>query len=654
MQDSFLWLEELHSKKSLAWVAAQNLQTIKRWTGSAHFNELQDQALHMLGQKDKLTMGVVYRDEVYHLWQDATNPIGLWRKARVDSLKNNPQWQTLLDLDQLSLDMRIETFLGETSILKNSSRVLLNLAPQGKDACEVKEWDLESGGFVEEGFATRLSKDELSWMSKDEVIWSSTETATECGYSAEIYSWKRNSEPQLILEIPKSSMSVWPHILNDSQEQPHLFVVHNLNWDDHETWYWQEGKLCATGLPLNMRICGLYKDRLVIWLEKPWQKFAADSILICREPRKWAELSSEDFDCIFEPSEKISFQEFQVFKGGVAISYTDVLKNRVCIWTDSGSKETSVPEGISVGALFSPVEEDRLYTSFQSFSEPPGWFEFKESGWENLQSAVAHFATENVKAKQEWATSQDGTEVPYWVVYDDRFQFPRPTLQYGYGGFLTSLFPTFSSLIGGLWLERGGIHVLAQIRGGAEFGTKWHSAAILENKQKSYDDFISISEDLIAKGYTTSSQLAIQGRSNGGLLVGATITQRPDLYGAAVIEVPLLDMFRYVELPPGSSWTGEYGDPREAKFAEIIGKYSPYQNIEKNSQYPPILIRTARSDDRVHPAHARKMAAKLQMLGHPAWFFEEELGGHRSTPIKDKAFQLALVYEFLWKTLSSK
>ncbi|MGZ5280364.1 MAG: prolyl oligopeptidase family serine peptidase, partial [Pseudobdellovibrionaceae bacterium] len=564
------------------------------------------------------------------------------------------KWISLLDLDQLSREKGIETLLMSTEFLNGSSRVLLSLAPQGKDSREIKEWDLGQNDFIENGFSTRLSKDELSWVTQDHVLWASTEKPTHCGYTSRLYSWQRGQSPELILEIPQTSMAVGPFVLKDQQSKPHVFVFHFLTWDQSESFYWKEGMLLSTGLPGDVWLTGLYQDRLVISLKEQWGQFPPGSILISKSAEKYSALSHEDFQFVFEPSESKAFQDLTVTQAGIAIFYSDQLKNKIQIWQATGITETFVPEGSSVSGVFSSIEKDRIFTSLQSFTEPPTCYQWQSSQWQMLQTSGHQFASTNIESKQEWATSADGTKVPYWIVFRKDLPFPRPIVQLGYGGFLSSQFPTYSALIGSLWIEQGGAFVLTQIRGGGEFGVSWHESAQKENKQKSYDDFIAISEDLINKGYTTQKQLAIRGRSNGGLLVGAVLTQRPDLYGAALIEVPLLDMIRYVELPPGSSWVEEYGDPREPKMREIILKYSPYQNIERHPKYPPVLIRTARSDDRVHPGHARKMAAKFQSLGHQVWFYEEELGGHASTPIKDQALQNAMVYEFFWRNLSDK
>jgi len=653
-EDLFQWLEELHSKKSLDWVESQNQRTLSEWTGTQRFEANRQRALALLSEKNRLTVGTVYRNHVFHQWKDVENPLGVWRKADLASFQQSPKWMPLLDLDQYSRQKGIETLLMDTGFLNGSSRVLLELAPQGKDSREIKEWDLDQNEFVVDGFSTKLSKDELNWVSQDHTLWSSTEKPTHCGYSSRLYSWHRSQNPELILEIPQSSMAVWPHVLKDEKSNTQVFIFHFLTWDHSESFYWKEGKLHSTGFPIDASLMGLYQDRVVVWLKSQWGLFPPGSVLISREALKYAEFSVSDFQFVFEPTEAKIFQDLTVTEAGIAIFYSDQLKNKIQVWQAPGVTEASIPEGASVCGVFSSIERDRIFTTLQSFTEPPTWYQWQSSEWQPLQSSGHQFDSSKIEAQQEWATSADGTKVPYWLVYRKDFPFPKPTIQLGYGGFLHSQFPTYSALIGSLWLERGGAFVLAQIRGGGEFGVSWHESAQKENKQKSYDDFIAISEDLIHKGYTKSQQLAIRGRSNGGLLVGAVLTQRPDLYGAALIEVPLLDMIRYVELPPGSSWIEEYGDPRDPMMREIILKYSPYQNIERQNKYPPVLIRTARSDDRVHPGHARKMAAKFQSLGHQVWFFEEELGGHASTPIKDQALQNAMVYEFFWRNLSDK
>ncbi len=654
MQDAFQWLEELHSKESLEWVEAQNLKTLAEWTRSDRFASMRSLALHLLSEKNRLTMGTVYRDHVYHLWKDAENPLGLWRKAHLASLKRGGDWFPLLDLAHLSRQKGVETILSQALFLNQSSRVLLSLCPQGKDVREIKEWDLDTGDFVEDGFQAALSKDDMNWVDQDHVLWSRTEKPTHCGYASQVFSWRRGQQPELIFEASESSMAAGSVVLTGTDGKPQSFIFHWLTWDNTQSFYWQDGNLLATGFPLDAWLCGMYQDRVVLWLKSRWENFPAGSVIITKKAGRFSAVTAKDFEFVFESTDTQTFQDLAISQQGIAVFYSDYLRNQIRIWRNGASEETNVPDGFTVMGVSSSVEKDRLFTSFQSFTEPPAWYQWQDQRWQCLQTSARQFNPVNVQCKHEWAVSKDGTRVPYWVVFRDDQPLPKPTIQLGYGGFLTSQFPTYSALIGSLWIEQGGAFVLTQIRGGGELGVSWHDAAIKEHKQKSYDDFIAISEDLIAKGYTTPKQLAIRGRSNGGLLVGATITQRPDLYGAALIEVPLLDMIRYVELPPGSSWIDEFGDPRDPKMREIILKYSPYQNIERHSQYPPILIRTARSDDRVHPGHARKMAAKFQSLGHQVWFFEEELGGHGSTPIPEQAFQTALIHEFFWRTLTAR
>jgi prolyl oligopeptidase len=650
--DEFLWLEELHSKKSLDWVDGQNLRTLKAWGQGQQFTELETGALKILDSPDRLTLGPVLAGQVFHVWQDQKNPVGLFRKTAVDSLNQNPGWEIILDLDEYSKSKGVETFLNHWYLLENSSRCLLFFSPQGKDSCEIREWDLEKNQFIENGFYSELAKDDMAWVDENHVLWASSQKPTHTGYPSRLYSWKRNQEPQLILEVPSSSMAVWPLVLKDNEKKPHIFVIHSLNWNETEIFLYQDKKLVKTGLPARNRLYGFYKDRMVIWIDKAWGSFKGDSVLIAKKESHWTNLLPEDFESVFEPNEKKSFEQMSLSQNGIAIHYIENLAHQIELWTDQVKQKILIPDAVSVSNMHSSIDKKHLYAYFQGFSQPAAWMEWESTGWKLIQKSKGHFNTEDVESRQEWATSRDGTKVPYWIVYDKKFQFPLPALQYGYGGFQSSLFPSYNPSVGAFWIEKGGLYIFTQIRGGAELGLNWFHSARLENKQKSYDDFIAISEDVIAKGYTTTKCLGIHGRSNGGLLVGATLMQRPDLYGAAIIEVPLLDMIRYVELPPGSSWIGEYGDPRDPKFYEIIKKYSPYQNISRDQDYPPTMIRTARSDDRVHPSHARKMAARMQSYGkEKTWFFEEELGGHKSTPVKVKALQLALNFHFLWKNL---
>lgn len=364
------------------------------------------------------------------------------------------------------------------------------------------------------------------------------------------------------------------------------------------------------------------------------------------------------YNVIAQDEDKFFVEYLNVFKNSFAISFLKDVSHELRIYSKQGknfvAQKIVLPEHSAVSVITEDSIKLEKYLILENFVTPRGLYYLQNDSRLRLLKRANEVYQMDLEVHQNWAQSSDGTRVPYFVVHkkDLVLDGTHPTILNAYGGFAISRLPSYLTSTGKLWLEKGGVYAQANIRGGAEFGTQWHRSAILENKQRSYDDMIAVSEDLISKKYTTPRHLGIRGGSNGGLLVGAVMAQRPDLFNAVLCEVPLLDMIRYVDLPPGASWMDEYGDPKDEKMKEVILKYSPYQNVHADRKYPEVFFNTVITDDRVHPSHARRMAAKMQSQGHSVFFYEESAGGHNRGDLKTKAFLDALRFSYMWLKLS--
>lgn len=657
-QDSFLWLEEVHGEKALEWVESQNQRTLSHFQKNPLWKTLHDEALACLTHPSKPAFGAVHNGYVYNLHQDTKNKLGLWRRASIATMTPNKEtiWESILDLDKLSEKEGISYFLMGIRICPKSSRCLVKLSNGGKDACIAREFDLDKKSFVEDGFQFPESKSEYTWKDENTIFWSSSyQRPTNIGYSSQVYECHRGqviSDYKLIHEVPVTHMTVWVGVESEGQE----LSIHDMTtWDDNRIFLYENSEKIFSGNPFGTYLSGKWNGRWVFYSERGWGAFPQGSLLIEKNKKTPWPLSEKDVEPIFASGNDVFLQEHALLKDKIYFQTSNRLKLE--LWevdTDLKSRKIEIPGLSSLSGLTTNTEETAAFVNIQSFTEPPQVCQIENGALKVLQKTADLFDSKDVKVDQHWAKSADGTMIPYYLVSPKNSHGEaRPTLQYGYGGFMAAHFPFYQSVTGKMWIEKGGAFALCNIRGGSEFGPQWHRQALKENRMKCYEDFIAISEDMIAKGLTTKEMLGIQGRSNGGLLAGATMALRPDLYKATVIEVPLLDMIRYTELPPGASWVEEYGDPNDPKIREVILKYSPYQNVKKDQKYPKAFIRTVRTDDRVHPGHARKMAALMQSLGHDCWFWEETAGGHGSHTAADKAFQLATVMTYLHEQLKS-
>ncbi len=666
--DPNLWLEAVDDPSALEWVGERNQQTVERFTETDSFKELRDRILAVLDSTDRIPYVMARGNYLYNFWQDAEHVRGIWRRTTLDEYrKKNPDWEVLLDIDALAEEESADWVYAGSSILRpTSDRALVNLSRGGGDATVVREFDLNSRSFVEGGFTLPEAKSDVAWAGRNKLLIGTDfgpNSMTDSGYPMTVRVWERGTSYEEASEIFRGvATDVAVHAISSAyNDYSEYYITRMLDFYTSEEHVYSNGALHQINKPDSAN-AWVHRGRLMIRLKDDWPHdhgvFKAGSLLIGELDENLGD--SSNLEVLFEPSDSSFLVGWDVTKNSVLLSITEDVRTKSYVAKRAGSTwnieritESSGISNESVGSM-DPYVDDRFMLNSQSFLEPA-----KESlgndgeDLEILKSEPAFFDGSNFDATQHWTDSKDGTRIPYYEVRAKDADKAGPTLLYGYGGFEASLLPQYSPGVGIGWLERGGTYVIANIRGGGEFGPNWHRSALLQNRNRAYEDFIAVAEDLVRRGVTSERQLGIQGGSNGGLLMGNMYTMRPDLFGAIACQVPLLDMSRYHLLLAGASWMAEYGNPEDPEQWLFLKNYSPYHNVEGDGTYPPMLITTSTRDDRVHPGHARKMTARLEEMGHTVHYYENTAGGHAGAADNShRAFMTALVYEFLWEMLN--
>jgi prolyl oligopeptidase len=668
--DMFLWLEDVAGEKALAWVKQQNKESESEFLESESFKALNRRFLKIYDSEDRIPYLSKAGPQFYNFWRDAENPRGIWRRTTLDQYrKAEPAWETVLDIDELAKREDDNWVWKGVSFLKPSyKRCLIRLSRGGADATVVREFDLESKSFVVDGFALDEAKSRVAWRNLDSLFVATDfgkGSLTKSGYPRVVKQWKRGtplSDATLIFEGQMDDVSVnGTRDLTVGYERD--MISRNVTfWTSEEFWR-KNGRLIKLPKPIDAE-ASIWRDQIFIELRTPWRTneltYPAGALLAA-EFEEFVRQGS-DFDRIFDPTPKTSLAGFTPTRKYVLVNELDNVQNRIEVLERDGGKWKRMPlqgvptlSTVSVSAVDAD-ESDDYFMRVSSYLTPPKLLmgTAGEVPAELLKQSPQFFNADGLEVSQHEAVSKDGTRVPYYQVArrDLELSGKNPTVLYGYGGFEISLVPRYQATTGAAWLERGGVFVVANIRGGGEFGPKWHQAALKEKRPRAYEDFIAVAENLIERRVTMHRHLGAMGGSNGGLLVGNMLTMRPDLFGAIVCRVPLLDMQRYNKLLAGASWTAEYGNPDDPKQWEFIQNFSPYHNLKKGVEYPRVLFTTSTRDDRVHPGHARKMVAKMKNMGHDVLYYENIEGGHGGAANnRQAAFMSALAYTFLWKQL---
>jgi len=632
--DPFLWLEEVEGQRALDWVRAENDRSLQRLTEDPRFKTLYEEGLEDLTRTDRLPGVTIIGEHTYDLLQDAEHVRGLWRRTPLKSfLSGEPEWESVLDLDELAeRDKQSWVFRGAVSVYPDNDLCMLKLSPGGSDAGVWREFDLKSKGFVADGFQLPEAKSSVTWKDRDTLLVQAAfdaEGSTTSGYGRQIRRWKRSTAYEnapVILEVDPTHMGTMAMVIIDG-EQKHVLILDMVTIFDRSFYYLdKEDQPTPLPLPSAFALAGIFKGRAFGRLKEDWshkgQSFKIGSIVAFDFAAMKTEGALPAAELMFAPKSNQAVQSLLGFgfqASGDALYFgllEDVVGQLVRLTvTPEGwkSEYMSLPPNGSVSVVAADPETNTLISRYENFLTPPSLYVSR--GMEKPVEFMAldpKMDTSDFQTIQHFATSKDGTRVPYFVTHHKGLELngTAPALMGAYGGFGFAITPAYLGRLFGeglpfkTILKAGGLYVLANIRGGAEYGPKWHTSGILHNRQRVYDDFHAVAEDLIERGYTSTEHLGIVGASNSGLLMGVAFTQRPDLYKAVLCGVPLLDMRRYHKMLAGASWMAEYGDPDNPEMWESIKQYSPYHNLHRDRDYPEVFFYTSTKDDRVHPGHA--------------------------------------------------
>jgi prolyl oligopeptidase len=680
--DPYAWLEDVTGDKPLAWATQQNTRTEAELAADPGFAQLKTRLLEVLDSREKIPAVEKIGDYYYNFWKDAQHERGLWRRTTLDEYrKPQPQWETVIDLDALGkAEGENWVWHGADCFKPEYKRCLVALSRGGADADITREFDLTSLQWVKDGFSRPESKGALGWIDQDTVYVftdfgkdaAGVDSMTASGYPRIVKQWKRGTPLEsatLVYEGKPGDMYIAAYHDNTPGFERD-FVSRTLAFYNDELYLrGKDGQLAKLDVP-NSANKSVHDAWLTLQLRDPWtvagKTYAAGTLLATGFDDFMA--GKRAFDVLFEPSERTSLESYTWTKHHVVLNVLDDVKNRLSVLTpqDDGWKRDVFVGAPTFGTLaVSAVDADNSDAVWLTATDylTPSTLAIAQlsadadgAAPQVLKTMPAFFDASKDVIEQHFATSKDGTRIPYFMVRpkDLKRDGSAPTLLYGYGGFEVSLTPAYSGTVGRGWLEQGGVYVVANIRGGGEYGPRWHQAALKQNRHKAYEDFAAVAQDLAANKITSREHLGIMGGSNGGLLVGNMLTQYPDLFGAVVVQVPLLDMKRYSHLLAGASWMAEYGDPDTADW-DYIKTFSPYQLFDATRTYPPTFIWTTTRDDRVHPAHARKMAAEMLAADKDVRYYENVEGGHGAGATNaQQAHVWALTYRFLWKELGNQ
>jgi len=665
--DPFIWLEDVDGQRSMDWVNAHNASTVAELSALPIYQSIYDRTKAILDSKDRIAYPRIVGDMLYNFWQDADHKRGIWRRTSwSDYTGGNPKWVTVLDVDALAKAEGVTWSWGGADCFDPEERFcMVSLSRGGSDASESREFDLKTGQFVKDGFRLPEAKKSLAWINANTLLVGTDYgpgSMTTSGYARIVKLWKRGtplSSATTVYEAPADHMGAF---VGSSEAGGRRYI----EVDDQKTFYegtkslYRDGRLVKLDIPADADLF-LVRDQMVVYVRDPWQvggKTWGTGSLVAT-PLDDFLAGKSDLKLVMQPGPRESINGIGATHDHLLINVLNNVRGELRRYRYQNgawsAEKVPAPDLGAIGVVAISPRSNRFFFIYTNFIQPTTLYVASEEGKvSEVKRLPAQFDAKDLTVEQMEATSKDGTKIPYFIVHREGMKRDgnNPTLLYAYGGFESSQTPSYSANVGANWLERGGTYVLANIRGGGEFGPAWHRAGLKENRQRIYDDFAAVAEELIRQRITSPEHLGIEGGSNGGLLVGVAFTERPELYKAVVIQSPLLDMQRYSHLLAGASWMAEYGDPDKPDEWAYISKYSPYQNVVKDKKYPRVLFYTSTRDDRVHPGHARKMVAKMEAQGHDVLYYENTEGGHAagSTPAQ-QAFMWALTYTFFLNEL---
>ncbi|MGN7778103.1 prolyl oligopeptidase family serine peptidase [Mycolicibacterium sp. 22603] len=655
--DPYLWLEDVTGDAALDWVRSHNEPTLAQ-LGDDEFEAMRAEALEVLDTDARIPYVRRRGEYLYNFWRDETNPRGLWRRTTLESYRTEqPDWDVVIDVDELArADDTNWVWAGADVIEPDHSLALISLSRGGADAVVVREFDMRTRAFVTDGFELPEAKTQICWEDEDTLLVGTDfgdGSLTDSGYARLVKRWRRGTPLAEAVEVYAGERAdvIVAASVDRTPGYQRTLISRAVDFFNDEIYELRGEQLVRIDAPTDASL-SVHRDWLLIELRTDWDNYRAGSLLAA----DYNEFISgtKNLTVVFEPDERTSLHQYSWTRDKlVLVTLADVASHVQIVtpgtWT--AVDLAGVPPNTNTVIAGADSDGDEIFLDSSGFLTPSQLLHGTADGpVRPIKAAPGFFDTTGLQVSQHFATSADGTSVPYFVV--GRPGATGPTLLGGYGGFEVSRTPGYDGVLGRLWLARGGTYVLANIRGGGEYGPGWHTQAMREGRHLVDEDFAAVAADLVACGVTTVDRLGAQGGSNGGLLMGIMLTRYPDRFGALVCSVPLLDMKRFHLLLAGASWVAEYGNPDDPQDWEFISKYSPYQNISTERTYPPILITTSTRDDRVHPGHARKMTAALEEAGHPVSYYENIEGGHGGAADNSQAaFRSALIYRYLWQTI---
>ena len=671
--DPYLWLEDVSGARASDWVKAENAKTLSVLQRDRHFAQFNAEALKINEATDRIPVPNLVNGRIYNFWRDANHVRGIWRTTSVDDFaRPQPAWKTVLDLDALAkTEQKNWIWAGSDCDSAGRRRCLIRLSDGGEDAVTIREFDLGTGEFVANGFSLPRGKQNAAWVDDDTLLvsreWEPGDL-TASGYPFIVKKLQRAAPLANVTEVfrgTKADVSVTPFAQRDGRGHRALFIRRGVSFFRSETQIVTPDGPRKLNIPLKSSAGQLVAGRLLIALEEPWNSEGAtlpagvltsvDLAAAMRDPEHLKPT------LVFAPTPRQSLESVAVTRDHAVVAYNDNVKGRAVEFTPDANggwseRPLQLPDNSAIGLGSADKDGASAFLFVSGFLRPSTLLVANTDAavLKTVKTGVPKFDASADVVEQRYATSKDGTQIPYFVVRPKNLKFDgkAPTILNAYGGFSVSMTPNYNGDLGKLWLERGGVYVLANIRGGGEFGPAWHEAGLKTHRQRIYDDFAAVGRDLIAKHITSPRHLGIEGGSNGGLLMGVEFTQHPELWNAVTIAVPLLDMLRFEKIAAGASWVGEYGSVSNPDERAFLASISPYNNLKPGVRYPEPLIWTTMKDDRVGPQHARKFAAKLSAMRDPYYFYEVIEGGHGSgANIREQSFTTALSMTYFARKL---
>ncbi|AOE49714.1 prolyl oligopeptidase family serine peptidase [Kangiella sediminilitoris] len=663
--DPYIWLEEVEGKKALEWVEKNNEKSLGYLQSKPLYKELYAKNLEVYNSDERIPYVSQMGDFFYNFWRDDENPRGLWRRTTLEEYKKeNPEWEIVLNLDELA-EKEDENWVykGTNCLYPDYDRCLINLSRGGADATVVREFDMNKKSFVEDGFQLPEAKSSLSWIDKD-TLYVGTDfgkgSMTDSGYPRVVKVWERGQpleKAKTVFEGEKDNVWNAGMVIHDGDEK-YQIIYQGIDFYSSDIYMSTDHGLVKMDRPKDSDFSGIINGQLLLELKSDWtigdKTYKQASLLSISIDDFMA--GKKTFTEVLVPDSRTSIASVSMTKDHVLVTTLKDVSSELYRYTyndgEWSHEQIDMPELGTLSVTGTSDEHNNFFINYQNFLTPSSlyYFDAEKESTAVLKSLPEFFDASPYKVEQHFAEAKDGTKIPYFLIMakDTVLDGKNPTLLFGYGGFEVSLRPSYSATVGIDWLEQGGVYALANIRGGGEYGPAWHQAALKENRHIAFSDFIRVAEDLIERKVTSKNKLGIRGGSNGGLLVGTVATMRPDLYEAVVCQVPLLDMKRFNKLLAGASWMGEYGNPDNEDEWNYIKTYSPYHNVDEDTEYPKIFFTTSTRDDRVHPGHARKMVAKMTDQGHDLLYYENTEGGHGGAANNEQSAKLnALVYTYL-------